>query len=87
LKAEDISIDYRLFGSKIQYYKLKADSLCKIVAWYKKFGYFMPEAGEFVNRLPLRLLSQDGAAGVSDPRLLPEGTSDTNNAKRTADVI
>jgi len=49
LKAEDISIDYRLFGSKIQYYKLKADSLCKIVAWNKKFGYFILRAGEFVN--------------------------------------
>jgi len=25
--------------------------LCKIVAWNKKFGYFMLEAGEFVNRI------------------------------------
>ncbi len=46
-----LSIDYGLFGSKIQYYKLKADSLCKIVAWYEKFSYFMLEAGEFVNRI------------------------------------
>ena len=32
--------------------KLKAVSLCKIVAWYEKFGYFMQEAGEFVNCVP-----------------------------------
>ncbi len=49
------------FGGGIQYDKLKVVSVCKTVAWYKKFSYSMMQAGELVNRISnvMRTIQQE----------------------------
>ncbi len=50
-RGEEQSIPGVYVNRNIRYDRLKAVSLCKIVAWNKKFSYFILEAGEFVNRI------------------------------------